>query len=122
MPDWLLTQTARVIADRTESVIPAEQVKVGEDSWIISGEFIRAVTILSGLPMVARASLLAHDYDYLYHYVLTRIQDLSRQAQLDEKELLNTLIEMVVIHEATTVDGMRERNIDIYCRLIGKIE
>ena len=37
-------------------------------------------------------------------------------------ELLNTLIEKVVIHEATTVDGMREQNIDIYYRLIGKIE
>lgn len=28
----------------------------------------------------------------------------------------------IVIHEATTVDGMREQNIDIYYRLIGKIE
>ena len=37
-------------------------------------------------------------------------------------ELLNTLIEKIVIHEATTVDGMREQNIDIYYRLIGKIE
>ena len=169
-------------------------------------------------------------YDFLYHYVLTRIQDLSRQAQLDEKELLhrllkgseqelaanakrqsaeltraekrrtevdrkfaklyedwsdgriteynfnmmsqkyqaeqqeltekierlsaelesekqttvdtetwisllkqysnpteltaellNTLIEKIVIYEATTVDGMGEQNIDIYYRLIGKI-
>ena len=147
-------------------------------------------------------------YDYLYTYVPSRIQDLSRQAQLDETELtraekrrtevdrkfaklyedwsdgriteynfnmmsqkyqteqqelvekierlsaelesekqttvdaetwisllkqyanpteltaelLNTLIEKIVIHEATTVDGMREQNIDIYYRLIGKIE
>ena len=37
-------------------------------------------------------------------------------------ELLNTLIEKIVIHEATTVDGIREQNIDIYYRLIGKIE
>mgnify|MGYP000014117432 CR=1 FL=1 len=37
-------------------------------------------------------------------------------------ELLNTLIEKIVIHEATTVDGMRDQNIDIYYRLIGKIE
>lgn len=37
-------------------------------------------------------------------------------------ELLNTLIEKIIIHEATTVDGMREQNIDIYYRLIGKIE
>ena len=37
-------------------------------------------------------------------------------------ELLNTLIEKIVIHEATTVDGMREQNIDIYYRFIGKIE
>ena len=37
-------------------------------------------------------------------------------------ELLNTLIEKIVIHEATTVDGMREQDIDIYYRLIGKIE
>ena len=37
-------------------------------------------------------------------------------------ELLNTLIEKIVIHEATTVDGMHEQNIDIYYRLIGKIE
>ena len=37
-------------------------------------------------------------------------------------ELLNTLIEKIVIHEATTVDGMREQNIDIYYRQIGKIE
>ena len=170
-------------------------------------------------------------YDFLYHYVLTRIQDLSRQAQLDEKELLhrllkgsqqelsanakrqsaeltraeerrtevdrkfvklyedwsdgriteynfnmmsqkyqteqqeliekierlsaelesekqttvdaetwislikqyanpteltaellNTLIEKIVIHEATTEDGVREQDIDIYYRFIGKIE
>ena len=31
-------------------------------------------------------------YDYLYHYVLTRIQYLSRQAQLDEKWLLHRLL------------------------------
>ena len=37
-------------------------------------------------------------------------------------ELLNTLIEKIVIHEATTLDGMREQNIDIYYRFIGKIE
>lgn len=37
-------------------------------------------------------------------------------------ELLNMLIEKIVIHEATTVDGMREQNIDIYYRFIGKIE
>ena len=37
-------------------------------------------------------------------------------------ELLNTLIEKIVIHEATTVDGMREQDIDIYYRFIGKIE
>ena len=36
-------------------------------------------------------------------------------------ELLYTLIEKIVIHEAATVDGMREQNIDIYYRLIGKI-
>ncbi len=40
-----------------------------------------------------------------------------------QKELyLNTLIEKIVIHEATTVDGMREQDIDIYYRFIGKIE
>ena len=37
-------------------------------------------------------------------------------------ELLNMLIEKIVIHEATTVDGMRDQNIDIYYRFIGKIE
>ena len=37
-------------------------------------------------------------------------------------ELLNMLIEKIVIHEATTVDGMREQNIDIYYRFIGKID
>ncbi len=37
-------------------------------------------------------------------------------------ELLNMLIEKIVIHEATTVDGIREQNIDIYYRFIGKIE
>lgn len=37
-------------------------------------------------------------------------------------KLLNTLIEKIVIHEATTVDCMREHNIDIYYHLIGKIE
>lgn len=31
-------------------------------------------------------------YDYLYTYVLSRIQDLSGQAQLDEKELLHRLL------------------------------
>ncbi len=38
-------------------------------------------------------------------------------------ELLNTLIEKIVIHEATKgEDGMREREIGIYCRFIGKID
>lgn len=37
-------------------------------------------------------------------------------------ELLNALIEKIVIPEATTVDGMREQNIDVYYRFIGKIE
>ena len=37
-------------------------------------------------------------------------------------ELLNTLIEKIVIHEATNEDGVREQNIDIYYRFIGKIE
>ena len=37
-------------------------------------------------------------------------------------ELLNTLIEEIVIHEAAIVDGMREQDIDIYYRFIGKIE
>jgi len=37
-------------------------------------------------------------------------------------ELLNGLIKKIVIHEATTEDGVREQNIDIYYRLIGKIE
>ncbi len=38
-------------------------------------------------------------------------------------ELLNTLIEKIVIHEATVgEDGMREQGIDIYYRFIGKIE
>ena len=37
-------------------------------------------------------------------------------------ELLNGLINKIVIHEATTEDGVREQNIDIYYRLIGKIE
>ena len=37
-------------------------------------------------------------------------------------KLWNTLIEKIVIHEATTQDGMREQNIDIYYRFIGKIE
>ena len=38
-------------------------------------------------------------------------------------ELLNTLIEKIVIHEATIgEDGIREQDIDIYYRFIGKIE
>ena len=37
-------------------------------------------------------------------------------------ELLNGLIKKIVIHEATTEDGVREQNIDIYYLLIGKIE
>ena len=37
-------------------------------------------------------------------------------------ELLNTLIEKIVIHEATNECGVREQNIDIYYRFIGKIE
>ena len=37
-------------------------------------------------------------------------------------ELLNTLIEEIVIHEAAIVDGMREQDIDICYRFIGKIE
>ncbi len=31
-------------------------------------------------------------YDYLYHYVLLRVQDLWRQAQVDEQELLHRLL------------------------------
>ena len=38
-------------------------------------------------------------------------------------ELLNTLIEKIVIHEATKgEDGMREQEIEIYYRFIGKID
>ena len=38
-------------------------------------------------------------------------------------ELLNTLIEKIVIHEATKgADGMREQEIEIYYRFIGKID
>lgn len=38
-------------------------------------------------------------------------------------ELPNTLIDKIVIHEATTdEDGLREQDIDIYYRFIGKIE
>ncbi len=38
-------------------------------------------------------------------------------------ELLNTLIEKIIIHEATkTEDGKREQEIEIYYRFIGKIE
>lgn len=69
-------------------------------------------------------------YDYLYTYVLTRIQDLAKQAQLEEKELLHRLLKAsdqeiaanAKRHEVTTVDGMREQDIDIYYRFIGKIE
>ena len=32
------------------------------------------------------------------------------------------MIEEIVIHEATIVDGMREQDIDICYRFIGKIE
>ena len=38
-------------------------------------------------------------------------------------ELLNTLIEKIVIHEATkSADGMREQEIEIYYRFVGKID
>ncbi|MDO5346376.1 MAG: recombinase family protein [Lachnospiraceae bacterium] len=38
-------------------------------------------------------------------------------------ELLNTLIEKIVIHEATKdADGMREQEIEIYYRFVGKID
>lgn len=38
-------------------------------------------------------------------------------------ELLNTLIEKIVIHEATkSADGMRDQEIEIYYRFIGKID
>ncbi len=38
-------------------------------------------------------------------------------------ELLNTLIEKIVVHEATTAeDGMKDQEIEIYYRFIGKIE
>lgn len=38
-------------------------------------------------------------------------------------ELLNTLIEKIVIHEATKgADGMRDQEIEIYYRFIGKID
>lgn len=38
-------------------------------------------------------------------------------------ELLNTLIEKIVIHEATKdADGTREQEIEIYYRFVGKID
>ena len=38
-------------------------------------------------------------------------------------ELLNTLIEKIVIHEAIkSADGMRDQEIEIYYRFIGKID
>ena len=37
--------------------------------------------------------------------------------------LLNTLIEKIVIHEAIkSADGMRDQEIEIYYRFIGKID
>ena len=45
----------------------------------------------------------------------------------DSKELtapmLNALIEKIVVHEATkTEDGMREQEVEIYYRFIGKLD
>ena len=46
-----------------------------------------------------------------------------RQSTELTAELLNTLIEKIVIHEATKgADGMRDQEIEIYYRFIGKID
>ena len=38
-------------------------------------------------------------------------------------DLLNALIEKIVVHEATTAeDGMKEQEVEIYYRFVGKIE
>ena len=38
-------------------------------------------------------------------------------------ELLNTLIEKIVIHEAVkTEDGIREQEVEIFYRFVGKID
>ena len=54
-------------------------------------------------------------------FLLSSIKQYATPTELTA-ELLNTLIEKIVIHEATTVDGMREQDIDICYRFIGKIE
>lgn len=46
-------------------------------------------------------------YDYLYNYILTRIQELSKQAQLDEKKLLQKLLK--ASDEELVVNAKRQR-------------
>ena len=75
---------------------------------------IKSYIVRQGMTMQEVVDLLSDEYgwsDSVY----------SNPTELTA-ELLNTLIEKIVIHEATTVDGMREQNIDIYYRFIGKIE
>lgn len=53
---------------------------------------------------------------------LALIRRYTAPAELNA-ELLNTLIEKIVIHEATkSADGMRDQEIEIYYRFIGKID
>ena len=50
------------------------------------------------------------------------IQQYSEITELDAP-LLNTLIEKIVIHEATKgPDGVREQEVEIFYRFVGKID
>ena len=68
-----------------------------------------------------KSEVTVHEHDVYLANCCSCLLYTSNPTELTA-ELLNTLIEKIVIHEATTVDGMREQNIDIYYRFIGKIE
>ena len=62
-------------------------------------------------------------YDVLYAYVLTRIQYWAVRPKELTAELLNTLIEKIIVHEATEDDfGFRQQEIEIIFRFVGKID
>ena len=98
--------------------------------------FLKAFHVLPNIG-IDRTDALQHQFP---QYILQAELSAEQQTALDAEkwialikqyanpteltaELLNTLIEKIVIHEATKgEDGMREQEIEIYYRFIGKID
>lgn len=69
---------------------------------------------------VARNMYERSELDYLIYNDPVAYADLVLNG--DPEAYLKAVTEYKPLHEATTQDGMREQNIDIYYRFIGKIE